>query len=434
MVTAAALSCPSCGASITMHAEGWAVTVACATCGAVLDALDPNLTLLQRKQRDIGFTPRIPLGHRGVLDGVTYEVIGCQRVTITVELVDYSWTEYVCFNPFHGFTYLSEYEGHWNVIEKLRERPAESTGMGRGQAQLGERKFAHFQSADARTTYALGEFPWELRVGDQVRARDFVSPPLLLSAEGTEFETTWSLGRYTSPSAMAKMFSLPELDRPANGVFANQPNPHVESARRIRGLLWPLLAALAVLLVLVRVFSANREVLREPYSYTGTPTATDAVVTPPFELDGRASNVRIRIDTDLSNNWAWFALALINEGTGESREVGTQVSYYSGTDSDGNWTEGSRGNSVTVSAVPSGTYVLRIGPEGGEPLGRAPVSYTVSVRRDVPVYSYFFVALFALVAPVVLAWFPAIGFESRRWMESDHEGALLVFPPPEKRT
>ena len=431
VVTARALACPSCGASITLHAEGWAVTVVCATCGAVLDALDPNLQILQRHEQRLTVTPKIPLGTRGTIDGAEREVIGCQRVTITVEGTDYSWMEYVCFNPYHGFLYLSEYEGHWNVIEKLRVRPEEQPGSGRPVALLNGRRFAHFQSADARTTFALGEFPWELRVGDAVRARDFVSPPLLLSAEGTAYETTWSLGRYTTPKAMAKMFGLPALDRRPEGVFANQPNPHVRSARRVRRVALPLLAVWAALLVVVMLFSGRDEVLSQQYTYDRTLGEANAVVTEPFELAGRASNVRLAVRTSLDNDWAWFAMALIDDRSGQSREVGKQVSYYYGQDSDGSWTEGSRSGAVTVSEVPAGRYVLRIGPEGGEAVG-PPVTYTVTVTRDVPNYLFFGLALAALLVPAALAWFPAFGFESRRWMESDHESPTISFPPEEK--
>ena len=46
-MTVRAFTCGSCGASVTMQAAGWSVTVACSTCGDVLDALDPHLRELQ---------------------------------------------------------------------------------------------------------------------------------------------------------------------------------------------------------------------------------------------------------------------------------------------------------------------------------------------------------------------------------------------------
>jgi hypothetical protein len=430
-IRATTLACPNCGSSIELHAQGWAVTVACSSCGSVLDALDPNLRVLQEHAMRLPHTPAIPLGTRGKIRGVEYEVIGCQRVAIEVEGVEYAWTEYVCFNPYHGFMYLSEYEGHWNVIEKLRRKPGAPTGSGRPAIALDGRTYHHFQTAQARTTMAMGEFPWELRVGDEVKARDFISPPFILSAEVSDQEVTWSRGEYTDPSEIAKMFGVPSIDRRPEGVFANQPNTHVRAARRVAKVGGPLMLLWFLILVATIVFSQRDEVFSETYTYDRTRGEQNALVTTPFELRGRTSNVRITIRAALENDWAFFGLALIHDGTGQARDVGKQLSFYSGRDSDGSWSEGSRTGSVTLSSVPSGRYALRLLPEGGEPVGN-PVSYTVTIKRDVPAFSHFVIAFFALVVPMALVWAPVIGFESRRWMESDHEVALLNFPKDEE--
>ena len=70
----------------------------------------------------------------------------------------------------------------------------------------------------------MGEFPWEVNVGDKVDSFDFVSPPYLLSAEGTKMETTWSLGTYTDGEALNRAFPMGKNFRKPTGVFANQPN------------------------------------------------------------------------------------------------------------------------------------------------------------------------------------------------------------------
>ena len=425
-MTVRAFTCGSCGASVTMQAAGWSVTVACSTCGAVLDALDPNLRVLQQHRDRLTFTPKIPLGTRGRLRGRAVDVIGCQRVTITVEGVDYSWTEYVCFNPYHGFQYLSEYNGHWNVIEKLRTRPEEPIG---GSTAVHEgRTYQHFQSATARTSAALGEFPWELRVGDEVRSRDFTSAPYLLSAEGTALETTWSRGTYTPPAEIARAFGLKALDTRPEGVFANQPNPHLRGARAVRRAWWRLTLALVALFVATRLLSANATVLSDSAEFVRGKGEENAVVFGPFDMGGRTSNARIRVQSDVSNDWLWFGLSLINEDNGEVRDVSAQTSYYFGRDSDGSWSEGSQKDDVTIAEVPAGRYLLRVAPEG-EPRGTPRLLYSVAVDRDVPSVVLFVLAAFALSLPMVVLWLPALGFEQRRWNESDHEGAKVPFHP-----
>jgi len=415
---AAGLNCPSCGASISLVTAGWSATVACVTCGAVLDAQDPNLRILQEQEQRILVQPRIPLGTRGTWKGVPWEVVGFQQVTITVDEVPYSWREYVCFNPYHGFFYLTEYEGHWNVVEKLRRRPDDRQADS-SRLTFNGLAFRHFQSANAVTTFALGEFPWEVNVGDAVRAHDFVSPPYLLSAEVTEHETTWSLGTYADPKAIAKAFSLGSELRSPVGVFANQPNPHVQSARAIKRTFGFLMLALLVMFGLNMAMSSNEVVFDKQFQFDRAQGDTLALVTDPFDINGRVSNVAFSIQTNLNNDWAFFNIALIEETTGQAIDVGRQVSYYSGTDSDGSWSEGSRSDNFKLGAVAPGQYFLRIAPEGGEVNGGV-VNYAVRIRRDVPSYTFYILAFFALLVPAVISWAPSASFEQRRWAESDH--------------
>jgi len=415
---AAALECPSCGAAIERRAMGWAVSIVCAACGAQLDAADANLRILQHGER-VRLAPRIPLGTRGMLKGAPWEVIGCQEVTITVEGIDYCWMEYVGFNPYRGFLYLSEYKRHWNVIEKLRRRPVPDGGGDQPTVLLDGRRYKHFQTAVARTTAALGEFPWELRVGDQVVSRDFVDPPYILSAEASDGEITWSQGTYTRPEIISKAFGLtPELMPPVD-VFANQPNPHAELPGRMgRRFLFAMLALVAMLVANVTL-AGNTVVFAQPYTFDRGAAEGSAFVTPAFRLDGRPSGVAIDLTAALNNDWVFFTLSLINEATGETREVTRQLEFYSGTDSDGAWSEGDRSETVRLSAVPAGRYFLRVEPEGGE-AGRSRVGYTLRVRRDPPQYGYYALAFLALLTPMIFALFPSAAFENRRWAESDH--------------
>ncbi len=414
---AAPLNCPSCGASIEMHAQGWAVSVVCASCGAQLDATDANLRVLQYGER-VTLQPRIPLGTRGTRKGAPWEVIGCQRVTITVDDVDYSWVEYVCFNPYRGFLYLSEYEGHWNVIEKLRWQPRGGFVEGQSTLTYEGTAYKHFQSAVARTTAALGEFPWELRVGDVITSHDYVSPPHLLSVEVSGGEVTISQGTYTRPEVIAKAFGVPSLMQPI-GVFANQPNPHKDLPKRMGERFMLALLVLVAMLIANVTFAGNREVFSQAYTYDRAAGENSAFVTPPFELEGRPSSVAIDLDAGLDNDWVFFAVSLINEQTGDTREVTRQLEYYSGTDSDGSWSEGDRSETMRIASVPAGRYFLRIEPEGGE-IGRQRVDYTVRLRRDAPHYGFYALAFLAILTPMLFGLFPAAAFESRRWAESDH--------------
>jgi hypothetical protein len=146
---------------------------------------------------------------------------------------------------------------------------------------------------------------------------------------------------------------------------------------------------------------------------------TDAAfVTPTFELTGRQSNVELSIRTDLNDNWAYFNFALINEDTGQDFDFGREVSYYR--DSDGS--EGSPNDSVIVPRVPSGKYYLRVEPEMESRIYQS-MHYELSIHRDVPTHTFFWIAALLMLIPPIFITVRAATFESARWRESDYAPA-----------
>ena len=57
----------------------------------------------------------------------------------------------------------------------------------------------------------MGEFPWQVRVGETVNVKDYVAPPDAISAEETSGEVVWSIGTYTSGKDVWKAFGLRAL-------------------------------------------------------------------------------------------------------------------------------------------------------------------------------------------------------------------------------
>jgi len=166
--------------------------------------------------------------------------------------------------------------------------------------------FTHFQSANANTTYIIGEFPWQVRRDDKARTKDYIDPPFMLSGETTDQETTWSIGEYTSGKDIWQAFKLPGNPPSPRGIFANQPSPFAEKPKHF----WnnaALLLSLALLVLMISfTISSNKEVFSGTYDYSQRPGQEASFVTPVFEVGGHASNVELKINTDLSNNWGVF--------------------------------------------------------------------------------------------------------------------------------
>jgi hypothetical protein len=424
---AKALNCPKCGAAITLRALGQAISVVCESCHSILDAKDPQLQVLQTFEKITSpDPPLIPLGTRGKIRGTDYAVIGFQWRSIKVDGIRYTWHEYVLFNPYKGFRYLSEYQGHWNDTAICKELPIVdprfSTALEANY--LGE-LYKHFQSANATTDFVLGEFPWVVQVGEQAVVTDYVHPPRLLSKEKTGNEVTWSIGEYMYGRDVWSAFHLPGNPPQPVGVFENQPSPSNTNIKAV----WMAFAAFALGLLALMIgfdIQAKKEsVFHSTYQLNrGEPKGEASFVTDTFELTGRTSNLQVATSANVQNDWIYLNYALINQDTGQAWDFAREVSYYSGFDSDGHWTEGKQSDSVVVPSVPPGSYFLRIEPEVDP--HHSPIAYTVEVTRDVPVTAFYGLGFLALLIPALLITWRSVSFERSRWSESDHPPSPIL--------
>jgi hypothetical protein len=405
------LTCPNCGGSVELRGMTHSLSAVCSYCQSVIDTASPGLKVLHKYHEAEKSQPKIPLGSRAKLDGHVFEALGYQVRAIIVDGVTYTWDEYLLFNPYQGFRYLSEYNGHWNFIRPARGLPKQAMLSSRGDVVYQKEKYRHYQRAVATTKYALGEFPWKVQVNDQVEVNDFTKPPYLLSSEGAAGEITWSHGTYIGGGTLSKAFQLRAPLPPPRGVFANQPNPH-ELGSIWRTCLWLMILLFAAMMIF-GLFSNGAELLDHHFTYSGP--ADDHVSSPQFELKS-TSNLDLNTRAQLSNDWIYLQYALVNAGTGQSynaaRSLETSSSSKTVTDS------------ITFAQIPAGRYFLRVDPEMDKDSTmlryHTTVHYDVEIRRDVPHY-----VLFWLVAPLLLI--PPLGrsflrgaFETERWKESDY--------------
>lgn len=403
------ISCPNCGGSVELRGLSHTLSAVCVNCLSVLDASTPQVRALQQFQESARVQPRIPLGTRGKLEGHVWEAMGFQVRALEVEGVRYTWDEYLLFNPYQGFRYLSEYNGHWNFI-----RPAFGLPLADGVtgATYQGVHYKHFQASQSTTVYAMGEFPWKVQVNDQVPFTDFIAPPRMLSRESTEGEITWSVGLYKTGEEIGRAFQVPQGLPPATGVFANQPNPH-QVGSVWTTCLWLTIALFAAMMVF-GIRASNERLFYHQYRYTGGPEG-DAVTTPEFTVKGSGpQNVEIHAETNLNEDWLYLNFFLVNVGSGDA--------YIAGRDFEA---EGNRSvrDSVTFSQVPPGKYYLRVEPEmdkNSPSVRYGSVYYDVQVWRDVPHYLLFWLAIPLMAVPAIWATMKKSIFETQRWQESDH--------------
>jgi hypothetical protein len=135
----------------------------------------------------------------------------------------------------------------------------------------------------------------------------------------------------------------------------------------------------------------------------------------PFELKpGR--NIRITASAPVSNSWADLDVDLVNDSSQEIESLNIPISYYSGVDSDGTWSEGGQTEDATISSLPGGTYTLRVAGTWEKWQQSMPV--TVKVEQGVNRGVNFLCALILLAIVPILGLIRKATFEASRWSES----------------
>lgn len=407
------LKCSKCGNPLTVRGLEHTEAIACEACGSILDLSDENLRILSTYQSKVKHKPLIPLGARGTLKGELLEVIGYVRRAITVEGVSYEWSEYLLFNPTRGFRWVTEYNGHWNLVQTIHDNP-KMKGEGPGStASYLNQTFRHFQTANARVSYVLGEFYWKVQVGETCQVTDYIAPPLILSREKTGKEVTWAAGEYMEPDTIWKAFRLNTAIPPKEGVAPNQPSPYAGVPSGIFKMFLAFLGAAFLIHLLLSILAQNK-IVYEKYFTFRQQEQEKAQVTDFFELTGRTSNVVIKSTARVNNNWLYLHMALIRED-GQAYHFGRELSYYHGTDGGEKWSEGNSSDEAALPAIPPGKYYLLIEPESSA----QSISYGVQVYRDVPQWSFLLLAIGGLILiPIWVKW-RSSRFEARRWAESD---------------
>ena len=408
-VKAEELRCVQCGAPWTLRSFTHATTVACEYCGSVIDVSGGSWKVVQAVEGAHQLKPRYPLGTRGKLEGVTWEVIGWQRRKV----VGYpgAWEEHVLFNPYEGVRYLLYSDGHWAWVTPLSGRPAH---FGR-KATWAEQSFRHYTGGEVAVDEVLGEFPWQVRRGDRAKTDDFVDPPHMLSKETSEGEEVWSRGRYLPREELEAAFGKAERQlRTPRGVYLCQPNPDAASIAWY-GLTLGVALCAWLLLTIFYVSSCDGKLVG---NYV-VPRQGELQREVEFKSGRRVSTVEFEATAGVDNAWTYLDMALIGP-VGESevgRPLGLEVSYYHGSSGGESWSEGSQSSSSVVGSIPNGKYILQARQLPEAPY-QGPVQLTL--RRDVALARYpVFALIMILVVPaiVILRWW---SFEKRRWSESDY--------------
>ncbi len=467
------LRCPNCGAPVDVRVPEDTQHAVCQHCNGLLDYRRGELHYLQRLEQARA-QALIPLGATGTLFGLQCLCIGMMERSVTFDGVEYAWQEYLLHTP-HGYRWLLQDNGHWVWVEPVDATEISFVGPRPVYRNV---SYAPFQGARSRVRFVVGEFYWQVKLGDTTQVEDFIAPPRVLSHERTEREQTWSLGTYLEPRVVWNAFRLPGNPPPRQGVHPAQPNPARPKMAAAVG------AFVVVLLFVIQVIAhvltpsprtliapapnetsgnlavpplpdpdmqrlglersnpprpreergAEPNPLRPDWAFSSSPSSAEqprqitaerfdprhaaVSVTPPFDIRKRENVLEVELKgSNLHHAWLGVAVALVRIPDGETREFTMEVSRWQGVG-------GVDTSSTRLDGVPAGRYRLRAetrwaaAPE--RVFQRPPfASLKLSTHpTSGPGVIGFFCFLLLAFLPFLYEAIRSAAFEKRRWAES----------------
>lgn len=416
------ITCIKCSKAIPLYTPELSEYVGCKSCGALLDLRDEKPRVFSEGDipTEVVFQP----GDQLTIENVTYLVLGISVKRLSVERV--YWQEYALYHPDQPITSLSCSEGHWHfmqeaevVIPKKKFATIKINGI----------EFKRFANMKVDTIAHWGELHSDSF--KDARYDEYICPPYIASREECMGNTTCFFGRYISIEELmngtVKSHNFPAQ----NGVGAAQPLREWVH----RGPLTALTVLFVGLMILTGIFLASRSTEITQFNITSQQQKingvnytlpNDSVITimgseekltkKSFHIEANHTAVELYFASKVENNWISITGYLLHEQTGEKIEFWKEVQYYTGSSSDGNWTEGQNWERVIFNNLKEGDYSIVLSGESSAI--QSPQDVTVYVTINPSLFSNVFVLLLiALVFPVI-SYIRARSFENKRWLNS----------------
>lgn len=415
-IAATTVTCLHCGGTIEVQDADKALTLGCQHCGTILQR-DNHMEAYHAAEvvEKMKSVPAIPLGSQGVLMGESVTALGYLRRGVWADGRFYPWSEYLLRTDGGAYRWLVESSGHWIYSTPVPPTRFKYRGS---SVSLGADNAKAFSEGQAVVDTVLGEFYWQVKVGESVDTKDFVHPKSgrMVSMESSPTEMASSLGYHVEPESVEAAFPGAKLPR-RSGVGPIQPSPFKPGA------VWKVCLLMLVLLtgscVGIRVIKSPLAVHSQTFGPAATVPGQELVqFSDPFVIILDGENLKVTVSSSrLSQGYLEVLGALVNEDTGEVTTFGTAVQRYSGSSGGESWSEGRRTASVLLGDVPKGSYRLRI---ASVPYDKAAgAAFTVELQSRTSRVAWYVLAFLVLLIYPIIVGLRAAAFEAKRWSTSD---------------
>lgn len=353
--------CPKCNHISTTHLRNDLVIFVCPQCMNTFSRDKFEAYSKLHRQNHLNASA-LELGDKGEFEGKTYTVIGIAQKEELHKLYS-RWEEYVLLDNMGEISFLNLSYGHFTWMHRTLDIPIDAVLSDlKSDFEYKGQQYSFFARYNYETIKCKGEFPYDVIDVKKVKCVDFISPPHIISLERVGKETPDAFfGTHFNRKQIARIFDKPGIRYiEKEGIGMAQPvlnNINLTVLNRV-------VAVFSVLLILYTIFSGTQANRRQFYTseFLINPNESPEFVSPSFYIDSTSTNNYLGFtgQSSLTNEWIETGLTLVNESTGEEREFGVVMEYYSGVDNGYSWSEGEDNHTDYVSSIPGGKYHLKI--------------------------------------------------------------------------
>lgn len=393
----ATMQCPNCGSALNPRGKTEdIVNIVCESCSSRIKVDEGTAVAVGMMKAELAEEFLIPVGSEGELNNIKWLVAG--RILYRWEEMDDGEIEsgynheYLLYNEKKGYRWLAYDDGSWSMAKVSYEAPETSLFdvPDNGNITLPSRTYSKHEEGELELVYVDGSLPWEAHVGSTVQYAEARGHGLIFTEERTGSETTGEVEFYIShrlkTTTVYHAFGLkkPKGRKPIK-------------TRKFRGSTWISVAAGIVLTYIAISAATTEELILDEQESLRT---KKEILSTPFKIERSGETIRVRLNTDLSNNWGQYGLALYRaDEKAILADDDFGLEEYHGYEDGEYWSEGNSGKSIRWRIQDPGIYRLFITQmEAG--ISNTQITYQV-YRNSMDSFWLWFIALAWFVLPTV---------------------------------
>lgn len=406
-------NCGNCGNALSAS-HPRAKYIVCNYCGIELESDSEEFKILEYLTAPKSHPPLafIKLGHKAELDGISYTVIS--RTRWKMDYKEY-WSdedgsgysneiwvydEWLLMSEYYTYLYLVEDREGFAISEEITpEIPSLRPDNLKMKFFKDQRSRRVLEYGKAEVIYFEGESNYQIKKGDEVQFTMFRD-------RGIDYLSEWRMDETKKEIKEIEFFQEKPISK-ARLLEAFATNPEVLEVKK-RYEFWGFVKNLAAMslvgmlgLLLVAFVSGN-EIFRQ--TVTVAETLDQGSISLPVEIPA-SGLYRLKLGASgLSNQMEIYVFAyILDEEEKPINVVDTDFYYYTGTDSDGRWTEADMDASEAFRIQNPGTYYIqlytnqeRISSSG---------TLTVALVKGIWLKRYFILGLIGFICMWLFAYF-----------------------------